>query len=112
MFHKSHSFRNGLSSRKSHGLFLIALILALFLAAAMPAFAAYPEEADPDPERTSSSAVTQELVLTDLAELDTDRLAPGCYVVRIVDAEGAKEVFEIVVPSRWRSEERRSALER
>lgn len=93
MFHSSHS------TRTSHVLVLITLILTLCLAAP-PAFAADPEEADPDPEQQaaqSSESVTRVLTLSDLAELDRSRLAPGRYIVRIVDAEGTKAVYEIVV---------------
>lgn len=92
MIHNAHS------PRSSRFPFLTAMILTVSLAVAMPAFGAEPEEADPDPfTQTSGSAVTQELVVADFAELDTDRLAPGRYVVRVVDAEGTKAVFEIVV---------------
>lgn len=92
MIHSTHS------SRKSRFL-LSAVLLIVSLAAVMPAFAADPEEADPDPELTqpSSSTVTEEIVVTDLAELYTERLAPGRYIVRLVDDEGRETTFEIVV---------------
>ncbi len=93
MIHRIHQ------TRTSHVLSLIALILTLCLAA-IPAFAADPEEADPDPEQRvvpSSGSVTRELILTDPAELDPRRLEPGRYRVRIVDAEGTKAIYEIVV---------------
>ena len=97
-------FRSNNSTRSHHVLFLIALALTACLAAAMPAFAADPEEADPDPEQqsaqTSGSAVTRVLTLDDPADLDPDRLAPGRYIVRIVDAEGTKAVYEIEVKRR------------
>ncbi len=92
MHHSIHQIR------ASHVLSLIALILTLSLAA-IPAFAADPEEADPDPERqaTQGSSSVTELVLTDPAELDSRCLAPGRYLVRIVDAEGTQAIYEIVV---------------
>lgn len=88
-------FSSNDSTRPRPVFFLITLILMFILgAAAMPAFAVDPEEADPDPELTSP----QEIVLSDPADLDTSSLAPGRYIVRIVDAEGATvSVYEIVV---------------
>ncbi len=88
MFHTSHS------SNSKHVLVLIALILTLCAIVATPAFAADPEEVDPDPEQP----FTQVLTVSDLAELDTMNLAPGRYLVRVVDADGdTKAVHEIVV---------------
>lgn len=88
MFHSSRT------TRKAFDLFLVTLLGALLAAA--PAFAADPEEADPDPgaPATQSSGV---IVLNDPSELDTTRLAPGRYIVWIVDAGGVRATYEIVV---------------
>lgn len=88
------------STRSRHLLHLTALLVALCLALATPAFAAEPEEADPDPgfQTTESSATaTRILILTDPAELDLTALAPGRYLVRIVDGGRTTAAFEIVV---------------
>ncbi len=101
MFHNSHSmFHGSHSPRTSHVLFLIALIFTTCLATA-PVFAADPEEIDPDPGfADSSDSVTRVLILSDPAELDTDRLAPGRYFVRIVDGGRTTAIYEIVVDGR------------
>ncbi len=99
----THSSR---STRTRPVLFVTALILSLILAAA-PAFAADPEEADPDPGFTGTSdpdavgpdPVTQVPVGTDPAELSIDLLALGRYVLRIVDAWWTTAIYEIVVAS-------------
>ena len=94
----THSHR---STRSRHILRLTALLVAVCLAAATPAFAAEPEEADPDPGFTSSerssAPATRVLILSDPAELDPAALAPGRYVVRIVDGGRTTAAFEIVV---------------
>ncbi len=95
MFHNSHS------PRTSRVLFLIALIFTVCLATT-PAFAADPEEADPDPDGfAAGGSGPTVLVLSDLSELDTARLEPGHYIIRITGEDGTRAVYEIVVgPSR------------
>ncbi len=85
-----------------HVLAVITLILT-FCLGALPAFAVEPEEADPDPDEfvSPSGGGLNVLILDDLADLDVSRLAPGRYIVRIVDDEGKTQaVHEIVVRRR------------
>ena len=89
MFRNNHPTRTALS--------FIALLLTLFLGAS-PALAVEPQEADPDPDESPASGGMTVLIVDDLADLDVSRLAPGRYVVRVVDDEGVtRAVHEIVV---------------
>ena len=80
--------------------FHVLFVLLAFCCTAMPAFAADPKKADPDPDEIVS-IISREIVLRDLAELDEARLAPGAYTVWIVDDAGnPKAVYEIFVQPR------------
>ena len=87
------------SSRLTHSI-LFLFLLALFLIAS-PAFALYPEEADPDPDLTNpgtNPGDSKVLTLGDHAALDGLRLEPGRYLIRIVDGDGiVQAVYEIEV---------------
>ncbi len=86
---------------RSRIFFALTLILT-FCLAALPAFAIEPGEADPDPDEfVPPAGGINVLILADIADLDVNRLAPGRYIVRIVDDEGAtRAVHEIVVRRR------------
>ncbi len=91
-------YHSNSSSRKNHAFFLIAVILTACLAAA-PVFATDPEEVDPDPEGLTADPelTTRIITLSDLSDLETARLEPGRYIVRIADSKGARTVYEIVI---------------
>ncbi|MEM7584189.1 MAG: hypothetical protein AAF560_12450 [Acidobacteriota bacterium] len=88
-----------LTSRNSHTLrsaFATLAICVVALLAQGPAFATDPLEADPDPDY-GSFTTTITIFVASLDEVDIASLAPGRYLIVVVDPNGPDQTVEILV---------------
>ena len=73
---------------------LSVLFVTLFLLVAGAVFATELEEVDPDPGTTQLLYMSA----SEFVQLDPASLAPGRYLLRVVQEDGSETVLELVVP--------------